>query len=499
MKWTFVVLVVALGMVATSLSGTSAATNPRIVIIGAGASGIAAATTLYRAGLTNITLLEASQRIGGRINSAPFGSNASPVELGAQWCHGEGGNVAYQMASVFPGLLETSIVEENEYLVQSDGTQVPESISDRLWALGESILEASYTSNYDGSLGDYITTQYRAAINSPEYSDINPELAKQFLVSFDNSELRGHSAIDSWFDVAATSDDGYVETEGEQSLAWTGKRGFSSILDIMTGTFPGSTNSVVPINTLTSFNKVVNGIHWQGTTDDLVTVATEDCSLYSADHVIVTVSLGVLKDNSRTMFTPALPTINQNAIDGLNFGTVNKVFLLFDTPIPEAFGNVVDLLWYDQDLQTLRQSKHAWAEAVGFFYRVDSKPHVLCAWLNGVEGRQAELLSDDAIKEGLLYLLNIFGKKYNFGNVQAVLRSKWSSDRFIRGSYSSRSIVTERLKTGAGDLGASLTATDNIPVVLFAGEATSVKHYSTVHGAIESGQREANRLINLYA
>ncbi|XP_058064907.1 spermine oxidase-like, partial [Anopheles bellator] len=193
-----------------------------------------------------------------------------------------------------------------------------------------------------------------------------------------------------------------------------------------------------------------------------------------------------------------LPTINQNAIDGLYFGTVNKVFLLFDTPIPDEFGNVVDLLWYQQDLQTLRQSKHAWAEAVGFFYRVDSKPHVLCAWLNGAQGRQSELLSDDTIKEGLLYLLSIFGKNYNFGNVQAVLRSKWSSNRFVRGSYSSRSLATERLQTGAGDLSESLTAAANHPVVLFAGEATSVEHYSTVHGAIESGQREANRLIDLY-
>ncbi|XP_052859700.1 spermine oxidase-like [Anopheles cruzii] len=484
-------------MVAASLSGTSAATNPRIVIIGAGASGIAAATTLYRAGLTNITVLEASHRIGGRVNSVPFGGDDSPVELGAQWCHGEEGNVAYQMASAFPGLLKTSMIVEEEFLVQSDGTQVPETISDRLWALSESILEASYTADYAGSLGDYITTQYRAEINSPQYSDINRELAEQFLVSFHNSE-RGRRAIDSWFDVATSSDDDYEVTEGEQALAWTGKRGFSSILDILTGTFPGSTSSVVPINTLTSFNKVVNGIHWEGTTDDLVTVATEDGSRYSADHVIVTVSLGVLKADSRTMFTPALPTINQNAIDGLNFGTVNKVFLLFDTPIPEAFGNIVNLLWYEQDLQTLRQSKHAWTEAVGYFYRVDSKPHVLCAWLNGVEGRQAELLSDDAIKEGLLYLLSLFGKNYNFGNVHAVLRSKWSSERFIRGSYSSRSIATEHLQTGAADLGESLTATDDLPVVLFAGEATSVKHYSTVHGAIESGQREANRLINLY-
>jgi spermine oxidase len=43
-----------------------------------------------------------------------------------------------------------------------------------------------------------------------------------------------------------------------------------------------------------------------------------------------------------------------------------------------------------------------------------------------------------------------------------------------------------------------LTDVSGKPVVLFAGEASNPVHYSTVHGAIETGRREALRLIDLY-
>lgn len=37
---------------------------------------------------------------------------------------------------------------------------------------------------------------------------------------------------------------------------------------------------------------------------------------------------------------------------------------------------------------------------------------------------------------------------------------------------------------------------NNFQVVLFAGEATHPHHYSTVHGALETGRREAHNILN---
>lgn len=48
------------------------------------------------------------------------------------------------------------------------------------------------------------------------------------------------------------------------------------------------------------------------------------------------------------------------------------------------------------------------------------------------------------------------------------------------------------------NLAEPLLGIDKCPVIQFAGEATNRHHFGTVHGAIESGWREADRLINFY-
>lgn len=58
-------------------------TEKRIIIIGAGVSGIAAASKLISNGFRHVILLEAENRIGGRIHTVPFGANV--LDIGAQW------------------------------------------------------------------------------------------------------------------------------------------------------------------------------------------------------------------------------------------------------------------------------------------------------------------------------------------------------------------------------------------------------------------------------
>ena len=59
-----------------------------MIVIGAGASGLAAARDLSQAGL-RVTVLEARPRVGGRILTVHDARAPVPLELGAEFIHGE--------------------------------------------------------------------------------------------------------------------------------------------------------------------------------------------------------------------------------------------------------------------------------------------------------------------------------------------------------------------------------------------------------------------------
>lgn len=50
------------------------------------------------------------------------------------------------------------------------------------------------------------------------------------------------------------------------------------------------------------------------------------------DFVICTVSLGVLKAQADTFFSPSLPFEKREAINNLGFGHINYIFLEYDKP-----------------------------------------------------------------------------------------------------------------------------------------------------------------------
>ncbi|XP_065074600.1 spermine oxidase-like [Ochlerotatus camptorhynchus] len=465
----------------------------RILIVGAGASGIAAAARLYENGLTNFQILEATDRIGGRINTIPFGVNM--IDLGAQWCHGEKNNAVHELAGPL-GLLESSIVSSGNVLVKSTGETVPNEITERLMAVAEGIMEAEDMSSYDGTLGDYFTERFMKIVTDAKMKDINRELIQQFLRFYENYQ-QGYIAIDSWYNLSASSLAAYEDCEGDQALSWMGK-GYKSVLDLLMKKHPAQSSEPIPIEDKTLFNKTVSNINWAKVPDSPVTVRCTDGSSYDANHVIITTSVGVLKENFTTLFNPELPMIKQNAIRGIHLGTVNKIIMEFEKPFWTDKGNTFGLLWDAEELENIQVSNYAWTEGASAFFKIDRQPNLLAAWMIGKEGRQTELLSDREVIEGMMFLLKKFFKNEHIEEPVKIVRSKWSTDRNFRGSYSSHSLATDQLNTSSDDLAVPLTDCLGIPVLLFAGEATNQKQYGTVHGAIGSGNREADRLIKLY-
>lgn len=92
-----------------------------VVIIGAGPSGIAAATKLLENNFTNLTILEAENRIGGRVNTVKFGEGL--IELGAEYCHGEEGNIVKELVKDY-NLLEPNLNYLSGEIYYSNGTKL---------------------------------------------------------------------------------------------------------------------------------------------------------------------------------------------------------------------------------------------------------------------------------------------------------------------------------------------------------------------------------------
>lgn len=130
-------------------------TKSKIIIIGAGASGIAAATRLSEHGCEDFIILEAEDRLGGRIHSVPF--EETFLDLGAQWCHGQEQNIVYQLVKDL-NLLETSFnnYRDNTFY-NSNGKLIDKNVTDSLSEIAASIFEdceTMSTTKYD-TYGDY--------------------------------------------------------------------------------------------------------------------------------------------------------------------------------------------------------------------------------------------------------------------------------------------------------------------------------------------------------
>uniref|UniRef100_T1H026 Amine oxidase domain-containing protein n=1 Tax=Megaselia scalaris TaxID=36166 RepID=T1H026_MEGSC len=186
------------------------------------------------------------------------------------------------------------------------------------------------------------------------------------------------------------------------------------------------------------------------------------------------------------MFKPNLPAPKQRAIEGIAFGTVNKIFLEFPHKFWPDDWTGFTLLWREEELNEIKGTDKEWLEDVFGFYIVNYQPNILASWIIGPHGRYMETLDDNEILDGLMWLLKKF-LSFPVPTPSNFKTTKWYSNSNFRGSYSFRSLRTEELDTCAYDLSVPLTEiSSGKPVLQFAGEASSEHFYSTVHGAVEA-------------
>ncbi|XP_058464065.1 spermine oxidase-like [Malaya genurostris] len=467
---------------------------PKILIIGAGAAGIAAATRLHETGYRNFIILEAENRIGGRIHTVPYGENV--LDYGAQWVHSNIDNIVYDMAAEY-NLVEKESYRENGLFIKSNGEEVPENQANEIMdLLTNSIADEERLKAYSGSLGDFYSEFFQEALQTGKLGHIDTETCYQ-MFDFFRKYHNTFNAVDSLYEVSAPGLLEFTDNQDEYLINWK-SRGFKTILDILMKRLPEQKAVPIPLENFISFNKTVVNVNYPSNPDVPVRVTCSDGSLFLADHVLITVSLGVLKEIHHTMFTPKLPLTKINAIEGLYIGTIDKMVLEFESPFWPVDWHGFGILWRKQDLDELRNTDLKWVEGICSFFVTAHQPNLLVGWIYGKDARTMEALPENEAVQGLLFVLRKFLKKYCVPEPKTFSRTTWYSNKNFRGAYSSRSVMSDILDAKASDLALPLVNYLGKPVVQFAGEATHPHYFSTVQGAISSGWREADRLIELY-
>ncbi|ROT76830.1 hypothetical protein C7M84_004573 [Penaeus vannamei] len=195
-----------------------------------------------------------------------------------------------------------------------------------------------------------------------------------------------------------------------------------------------------------------------------VLIVNKDGSSLLADHVIFTASSGHLQERHRQLFSPPLPGDYVSALEGIELGVANKVQMGWDDPWWGEDPLELDIVWTEFDLP----EEKSWLYDLVLVFSVHLSPHaVIEGFVTGEASEIMESLSEEQVREHFLELLR-----------NASLMSIPEPMFFRRASL--------RVPLYAGTK----------MVLQWAGEHTSPHRFSTVDGAMGTGEREAKRLLN---
>ncbi len=276
----------------------------RVAVIGAGLAGLTAARELADAGF-EVTVLEARDRIGGRVSSRDASGFDEPIELGAMFVTDPELRTALAAASVdtrrFGAVVEARTPDGTIASIPDTG---PAAI-----AAAQSWAETQPT---DVSLSAALVGS--GVVPMPATPDALGILPAQWLVHSLASGVAPATGA-SPTRVSATSAAPAGFPPDEPAALVTGR--FSDYLDELASTVEVAAASVV---TRIAYN------------DTRVSLRLDSGESFTVDRVVVTVPLGVLQTDT-LRFEPALPLLHQRAIQRLGMGVVDLVWLRFD----EAF------------------------------------------------------------------------------------------------------------------------------------------------------------------
>ncbi|KAE9979755.1 hypothetical protein EG328_000693 [Venturia inaequalis] len=238
------------------------------------------------------------------------------------------------------------------------------------------------------------------------------------------------------------------------------------------------------------FNHAIKTIKYGGSSlDPPALVECHNGEKFEADEVVLTSSLGVLKEGS-IKFVPPLPDWKTSCIERMGFGLLNKVVLVYDKAFWEEDRDMFGLL---NDAEHDKQNQRSYADCRGRFYlfwnciQTSGRP-MLIALMAGTAAYSVEETDNESLVAEVTGRLAKVFPLTEIPRPSEVIVTRWKKDPFARGSYS---YVGPQTQTGDYDIMAQ-----PVGPIHFAGEATCGTHPATVHGAYLSGLRAASEVLD---
>jgi monoamine oxidase len=409
-----------------------------VIVVGAGMAGLTAARTLAEAGWT-VTLVEAQDRVGGRIYTVP--GDPLPIELGAEFIHG------------LPEDLIQLVDEAGLTLFELEGES-------RCFqeTLGKSSLGPCGNQREVDQLFDQLSH-----FNPPEadlsFSEFVAQLGlSQEAATLATNYVEGFNAADAnRISMIALAKQQAAEDLISGDRVFRVAEGYARVPEFLLRRFLAAGGEWVP-------SAPVRNISWQ---PGAVQVETDAGRVFQGNAVIITLPLGILQ--ARTV--SFVPQPEKLAVaDQLVMGSAARVVYEFDLSF--------------------------WPDDLGFFFAPGQTPptwwttnpkssSLVTGWIAG--RKITELGTPNLPETGLTTLSKIFGTDAR-RRLLRLHHHDWQADTHTLGAYS---YVPQGAIHASDELSLPVEST-----LFFAGEHTDTSgHWGTVHGALRSGHRAAKQVL----
>jgi len=443
---------------------TSTLHMPDVVVIGAGAAGLSAARALRAEGV-DVVVLEARERIGGRIFTHHDRATPVPIELGAEFIHG-------------------SAPELNDVLAEAKLASC--DISGRRWqVIGESLRPADdFWERIDRVLRR-LDPKRRPDRSFQEFLDRKPggrrlgrarALALQFVQGF-------HAADPTRISERALAEGGSPRGDVRERRIGRVLDGYDRVVEWL----------AAPLGDRVRTSAIVTKVRW-APGNVAVEVRHADGRprpAVGARAAIITVPAGVLQapagEAGAIEFEPDLRH-KRDALSHVAMGSVVRIVLRLSERFwaSESYAKRIG----NEGLDTLSFLHTGDEQFPVWWTAYPVRAPVLVGWHGGPGAVELSRLASEQIEDAAIAsLARQFGlpQRRVRGMVEAAWMHDWTHDPFARGAYSYQTVGGEQAPAA---LARPLRGT-----LFFAGEAADPEgRTGTVHGAIATGRRAAEEV-----